>query len=86
MRETPFMRESFNGERVMTMGRAARRSTTAKDGVVNGWNPSWDEPTLFTTDGPAMARSVGQNPSITSKALTARAVAHAVGELNRRAL
>jgi choline dehydrogenase-like flavoprotein len=41
---------------------------------------------LFITDGSAMASSACQNPSITYMALTARAVAHAVGELKRRAL
>lgn len=33
-----------------------------------------------------MASTAGQNPSLTYLALTARACAHAVEELNRRAL
>ncbi|MCO4098872.1 GMC oxidoreductase [Gemmatimonas sp.] len=70
----------------MTIGRAARLSKTAKDGVLNGWNQSWDVPNLFITDGSSMTRSARQNPSITYMAPTARAVAHAVGELKRRAL
>jgi choline dehydrogenase-like flavoprotein len=61
-------------------------STTAKDGVLNGWNQAWDVPNLFITDGAAMSSSACQNPSITYMALTARAAAHAVGELKRRSL
>ena len=59
---------------------------SAKDGVLNAWNQAWDVPNLFITDGAAMASSACQNPSITYMALTARAAAHAVAELKRRAL
>jgi choline dehydrogenase-like flavoprotein len=64
----------------------ARMSRTPKDGVLNGWNQSWDIPNLFITDGACMASSGSQNPSMTYMALTARAAAHAVEEMNRRAL
>ncbi|WP_309673187.1 GMC family oxidoreductase [Gemmatimonas sp.] len=73
------------GHCIHEMG-GARMSTTAKDGVLNGWNQAWDVPNLFITDGAAMSSSACQNPSITYMALTARAVAHAVGELKRRSL
>ena len=73
------------GHCIHEMG-GARMSTTAKDGVLNGWNQAWDVPNLFITDGAAMSSSACQNPSITYMALTARAVAHAVGELKRRNL
>jgi choline dehydrogenase-like flavoprotein len=73
------------GHCIHEMG-GARMSTTAKDGVLNGWNQAWDVPNLFITDGAAMSSSACQNPSITYMALTARAAAHAVGELKRRAL
>jgi len=73
------------GHCIHEMG-GARMSITAKDGVLNGWNQAWDVPNLFITDGAAMSSSACQNPSITYMALTARAVAHAVGELKRRNL
>ena len=73
------------GHCIHEMG-GARMSTTAKDGVLNGWNQAWDVPNLFITDGAAMSSSACQNPSITYMALTARAAAHAVGELKRRSL
>lgn len=42
--------------------------------------------TLFVTDGACMSSSGNQNPSITYMALTARAVDHAVQEMNRLVL
>jgi len=61
----------------------ARMSKTPEEGVLNGWNQSWDVPNLFITDGSCMASSANQNPSITYMALTARAVDHAVNAINR---
>jgi choline dehydrogenase-like flavoprotein len=61
----------------------ARMSKTADEGVLNGWNQAWDAPNLFVTDGACMASSANQNPSITYMALTARAVDHAAGAMNR---
>jgi len=43
-------------------------------------------PNLFVTDGSCMASTSCVNPSITYMALTARAVAFAVEEVNRRHL
>ncbi len=73
------------GHCIHEMG-GARMAKTAKDGVLNAFNQSWDVPNLFMTDGSAMASSACQNPSITYMALTARAAAHAVEQLNRRSL
>lgn len=73
------------GHCIHEMG-GARMAKTAKEGVLNGWNQSWDVPNLFITDGASMASSACQNPSITYMALTARAAAHAVAELKRRSL
>jgi len=73
------------GHCIHEMG-GARMSRTPKDGVLNAWNQAWDARNLFITDGACMASTACQNPSITYMALTARAVAHAVDEMKRRAL
>jgi choline dehydrogenase-like flavoprotein len=73
------------GHCIHEMG-GARMSHTSKDGVLNRWNQAWDVKNLFVTDGACMASSACQNPSITYMALTARAAAHAVGEMKRGAL
>jgi len=73
------------GHCIHEMG-GARMSRTPADGVLNQWNQSWDVKNLFVTDGAAMASCACQNPSITYMAFTARAVAHAVDEINRGVL
>ena len=73
------------GFSVHEMG-TARMGRDPKTSVLNKWNQAHDVPNLFITDGACMTSSACQNPSITYMALTARAVDHAVGELNRRAL
>ena len=70
------------GHCIHEMG-GARMARTAKDGVLNKWNQSWDVKNLFITDGSAMASTACQNPSITYMALTARAAAHAVAAMRR---
>jgi choline dehydrogenase-like flavoprotein len=45
-----------------------------------------DVPNLFVTDGASMASTACQNPSLTYMALTARACAYAVEQLQRREL
>jgi choline dehydrogenase-like flavoprotein len=52
--------------------------------VLNQHNQVWNCPNLYVTDGSAMTSAACVNPSLTYMALTARAVDHAVGELNRR--
>ena len=54
--------------------------------MLNKWNQLWAAPNVFVTDGSCTTSTACQNPSLTYMALTARAVDHAVGELNRRAL
>ena len=73
------------GHCIHEMG-GARMSRTPNDGVLNAWNQAWDVKNLFVTDGACMASSACQNPSITYMALTARAAAHAVGEMKKGAL
>ena len=73
------------GHCIHEMG-GARMSRTPRDGVLNQWNQSWDVKNVFVTDGAAMASCACQNPSITYMAFTARAVAHAVDEINRGVL
>jgi choline dehydrogenase-like flavoprotein len=58
----------------------------AKTSVLNRWNQVWDAPNVFVTDGSCMTSAACVNPSLTYMALTARAVDHAVGELQRRNL
>jgi choline dehydrogenase-like flavoprotein len=70
------------GHCIHEMG-GARMSKTPREGVLNRWNQAWDVKNLFITDGACMASNGCQNPSITYMALTARAVAHAVGSIKR---
>ncbi len=70
------------GHCIHEMG-GARMSKTPKEGILNGWNQSWDVKNLFITDGSCMASTACQNPSITYMALTARAAAHAVEAMKR---
>jgi choline dehydrogenase-like flavoprotein len=64
----------------------ARMGRDRRTSVLNRWNQVWDAPNVFVTDGSCMVSSGCQNPSLTYMALTARAVDHAVSELNRRNL
>jgi len=75
----------FPGMGIHEMG-TARMGKDPKSSVLNSWNQVWDAPNVFVTDGSCMASSACQNPSLTYMALTARAVDHAVNELNRRNL
>ncbi|HEY4659197.1 MAG TPA: GMC oxidoreductase, partial [Gemmatimonadaceae bacterium] len=73
------------GHCIHEMG-GARMGTVSGDSVLNRWNQAWEVPNLLVTDGACMASTACQNPSITYMALTARAAAHAVGEMKRGAL
>jgi choline dehydrogenase-like flavoprotein len=79
---SPFMDDNPPGLTIHEMG-TARMGRDPKTSVLNRWNQSWDVPNLFITDGSCMTSSACQNPSITYMALTARAVDHAVGLMNR---
>jgi choline dehydrogenase-like flavoprotein len=75
----------FPGQGIHEMG-TARMGRDPKTSVVNGRNQVWDAPNVFVTDGACMTSAACQNPSLTYMALTARAAAFAVDELNRRNL
>ena len=75
----------YPGAGIHEMG-TARMGRDPKSSVLNEWNQVWDAPNVFVTDGASMASTACQNPSLTYMALTARAVDHAVKELNRRNL
>lgn len=75
----------FPGMGIHEMG-TARMGRDPKTSVLNRWNQVWDAPNVFVTDGACMTSAACQNPSLTYMALTARAAAHAVDELNRRNL
>lgn len=77
-----FTDDNAPGLTIHEMG-TARMGRDPRTSVLNGWNQSWDVPNLFVTDGSCMTSSACQNPSITYMALTARAVDHAVGLMNR---
>jgi choline dehydrogenase-like flavoprotein len=76
---------SFPGMGIHEMG-TARMGRDPKTSVLNSHNQVWDASNVFVTDGSCMVSSACQNPSLTYMALTARAVDHAVNELNRRNL
>jgi choline dehydrogenase-like flavoprotein len=61
----------------------ARMGRDPRTSVLNEYNQVHDAPNVFVTDGACMVSSPCQNPSITYMALTARAVDHAVAEMNR---
>ncbi len=81
----PWETEYYPGAGIHEMG-TARMGRDPKTSVLNEWNQVWDCPNVFVTDGSFMASAACQNPSLTYMAFTARAVDHAVGELNRRNL
>jgi len=77
--------EPILGACIHEMG-TARMGRDAKTSVLNGYNQVHAAKNVFVTDGAFMTSSACQNPSITYMAMTARAVDHAVSELNKRNL
>jgi choline dehydrogenase-like flavoprotein len=75
----------FPGMAIHEMG-TARMGREPQTSVLNAHNQVWDAPNVFVTDGACMTSSACQNPSLTYMAITARAAAFAVDELNRRNL
>jgi len=70
------------GKGIHEMG-TARMGHDPKTSVLNKYNQVHSVPNVFVTDGAFMASSGTQNPSLTYMAFTARAVHHAVAELNK---
>jgi choline dehydrogenase-like flavoprotein len=64
----------------------ARMGKDPKTSVLNKWNQVHACKNVFVTDGSFMTSSACQNPSLTYMAFTARAVDHAVEELNKKNL
>jgi choline dehydrogenase-like flavoprotein len=62
---------------------AARMGRDPKSSVLNANNQVWDCKNVFVTDGACMTSAACVNPSLTYMALTARAAAFAVDELNK---
>ncbi|WP_256011986.1 GMC oxidoreductase [Desertivirga xinjiangensis] len=71
------------GQGIHEMG-TARMGRDPKTSVLNEWNQVWDAKNVYVTDGSCMTSASCVNPSLTYMALTARAVDHAVKELNKR--
>lgn len=61
----------------------ARMGRDPKTSVLNGNNQLWEAPNVYVTDGACMTSASCVNPSLTYMALTARAVDHAVKELDK---
>jgi choline dehydrogenase-like flavoprotein len=70
------------GNGIHEMG-TARMGRDPKTSVLNGNNQIHEVKNVYVTDGSCMTSAGNQNPSITYMALTARAVNHAVEELNK---
>jgi choline dehydrogenase-like flavoprotein len=82
---TPFHEDNPPGLTIHEMG-TARMGRDPKSSVLNGWNQLHDAKNVFVTDGACMTSSSCVNPSLTYMALTARASAHAVREMELGAL
>jgi choline dehydrogenase-like flavoprotein len=61
----------------------ARMGRDPETSILDGHNRCHDVPNLFVTDGACMTSSACQNPSLTYLALTARASAWAVEQLEQ---
>lgn len=73
------------GKGIHEMG-TARMGHDPKTSVLNKFNQIHSVQNVFVTDGACMTSSANQNPSLTYMAITARAVNHAVEELNKQNL
>jgi choline dehydrogenase-like flavoprotein len=73
------------GRGIHEMG-TARMGKDPRSSVLNKFNQVWDAPNVFVTDGSFMTSASCVNPSLTYMAFTARAVDHAISELNKQNL
>lgn len=76
-----FDHAAYLGHAIHEMG-TARMGKDPKTSVLNKYNQIHAVPNVYVTDGACMTSSGNQNPSLTYMALTARAVDHAVKQLN----
>ena len=81
----PYDRENQRGVGlgIHEMG-TARMGKDPKTSVLNKWNQVHASPNVFVTDGSFMTSAACVNPSLTYMAFTARAVNHAVEEINKK--
>ncbi len=73
----------YPGHAIHEMG-TARMGRNPKTSVLNKYNQIHAVKNVYVTDGACMTSSGNQNPSLTYMALTARAVNHALQQLNKK--
>lgn len=81
----PYDKKYIFGNGIHEMG-TARMGDNPKNSVLNKHNQIHAVKNVYVTDGSCMTSSGNANPSLTYMALTARAVKHAIQELNRKNL
>jgi choline dehydrogenase-like flavoprotein len=77
--------EHVPGDAIHEMG-GARMGVDPRESVVNKWSQAHDAANLFITDGAQMTSNSCVNPSLTFMAFTARAVDHAVKQVQAGAI
>jgi len=81
----PYDKKYIFGNGIHEMG-TARMGNDSKKSVLNKHNQIHAVKNVYVTDGSCMTSSGNANPSLTYMALTARAVKHAIQELNKKNL
>ena len=81
----PYDKKYIFGNGIHEMG-TARMGDNPKNSVLNKHNQIHAVKNVYVTDGSCMTSSGNANPSLTYMALTARAVKHAIQELNKKTL
>ena len=81
----PYDKNYIFGNGIHEMG-TARMGNNPKNSVLNKHNQIHAVKNVYVTDGSCMTSSGNANPSLTYMALTARAVRHAIQELNKKNL
>ena len=81
----PYDKKYIFGNGIHEMG-TARMGNNPKNSVLNKHNQIHAVKNVYVTDGSCMTSSGNANPSLTYMALTARAVKHAIQELNKKNL
>ena len=81
----PYDKKYIFGNGIHEMG-TARMGNDPRNSVLNKHNQIHAVKNVYVTDGSCMTSSGNANPSLTYMALTARAVKHAIQELNKKNL